>query len=380
MNTLAEGVKAQNTERRGEKDHICSMEHFFIAADRLDGQLLALSTRGNHYRVLVWNIEEDSAQPVAVLGGVDEEISNLRVIRQGEELIVAGQGAKAIYIWKLNDPAGRTDACLMLNTNRQIYGYGVGISRNGSMYVAATCEKSLLFWNLDQPRQCIVEPHEELSQEEIVILNSGLTRNTYQLIGRSCEQEQEGKMIWLLEEKEPMTFALRWVIPNVKVLEGQEAVEDRMGILAAEIRPEGKVMALLTEKNTVLYDVREKRHIFTARHSAFESLDIRLTDDGQDLYLLEFSLWLGEYSSSNQVLTGYQVAMDGSLKGEKKVFEAEKHQAIQGCALIVRADRQEIYYNQHNNPVIYRAKWETGETLPFYCLEEGMMVISMKAE
>lgn len=95
---------------------------------------------------MVWNVESNKHEPVASLGGLFEYVTNIKIYRRKNQIIIAALGIRQIYLWDLGTSTG--EPTYILKCTQPISDYLIFQSINGKLYSMGLCDKKVFIWHL----------------------------------------------------------------------------------------------------------------------------------------------------------------------------------------------------------------------------------------
>lgn len=351
----------------------------YICEEKRIGKILAVSVTGKANKIYVWDTDARTNQPVAVLAGLFESVWDLKVFRIDGNLYVTARGVKRIYLWKLSTP--NYSPIAVYNADNTISSYTLYRFRNKKLYIAADVLGKLYLWAMggEERPSVYIKTRTERGDAYIFETEIEIGKSAYYILGNSADATNINNYIYRIKENRHQELEIEYLcdetqlIGNIKDPDGIE-----YGIDSYQMMPDRPVLGVLTRKELFLYDILQKKKIFSLPQKGQQILDFQLlTDDTGDLYLLTYHLYNCRKDDQQGLVRCYCIR-NGSIICQQEWFHSDTD--IKRAVMSTVNNEVCVYFNQYGDNIIYTATYDKNDYSEFYTLPNSMLIVDMVIE
>ena len=344
---------------------------------KINGKLLAASITGESYKVYVWNIEHEIREPVAVLGGLYEHVSHLKIIHNNNKVFVIGKGTRQIYVWDLT-------VCehpiYIFKGKAGVSNYTVTKSLNGGLYVIGTFQGAIYIWDFYKSGEPIKYVNNKYNAEDIFIINSRLDESgvCYDLLGDSSSSSNTNGMILEIKENTELDFRIIHTSDEKSIIGATHSLEQlEYCVDSYRILPNKKIMGILTRKAIILYDIEKKEQLSINYIKGQQPMDFRMFEANNKLYLMVYYLWVESKDDKKGLIRCFVIKNNKFV--EVKHYFRNQNDIAHGVVATLN-DKITIFFNEYNRGTIYLAEFNNDKYYEFYKFPQTMRIVDIVCE
>lgn len=341
---------------------------------KITGKLLAASVSGETSNVYVWNLDIGRLEPVAALGGLYEDVYDLKVLRDKEKVFIIGAGMGKIYVWDLT--SGSQPAYIFENAGG-ISAYSVVRSMNGKLYMLSITQRNIYLWDFytaGDPVRCI---RTECDFEDVFIVNTRLSPSnvSYALIGHSSRSNNVNNKIWEIQEKSELDFVITPVLDKETIIGATHDMHQFEYVIDSyKILPDRKVLGVLTRKALLLYDVDNKKQLALVWRKGPQAMNFDMLEIDGEIYMLVYFLWNPGQDDGKGLVRCFPI--ENGKATEIQHWFRNQHDILHGIITLHKKEIK-IFFSEHFQGTIYSTAYNKDKCNEFFKLPETMRIIDM---
>ena len=350
----------------------------YIRDDMPDKNLLAAcfseKERGTQNKIYVWDTE-NMETPAAILGGLHEQVRNIKLFRIEEDILVTAQGGGRIYIWNLQ--AGTYKPVSILRSEPGVSDYDLYYSKNGNWYIMGRYSNRIYLWELYGDEKPVQTTEFRIDAEDLLVVNTRLTRKSYRGLGDSIYDSLKNyKIYWLIERSE-LKFEIELICDKDQIIGGccgSEKTGFNQG--TPQVASELPVLGVRTTKALFLYDMCQKQCLAVLPQEGQEICDYEILVKNGEIYLMVYYLYIA-YKDDGKGLVRCFSVNNGCVTEKYQWFRGE--QDIQAAVTGSLQGEEVIYFNCCLDHKIYGVRPGDADARQLYAVPESMFLIDMAA-